>query len=440
MTPVSVDGEGSVPPGSVLAWKGTIMWIPSSVTELRQAVEDGLEESPWLDGKRQLGSAAEAAKDVASMANEGGVLIFGVAEDADGRLAELAPIENLGGFEERIANAVRDLVHNPPAMTVTALREDDDEDLNRGYAVVVVPRSPLAPHLVEGRREGRFYGRTGTTTSRLTGAQIEMLLARRLAISLDMHATLESASHWRHEPPALSRDVGQLTVVVDPSVPSGGVVQRAAGEQHPPFFLSRLFHEVIDARLHPQNDGHALRWASEEGRWQIGADIYATVGEFGSDRPHVTVEVEVGRNGRVIVRSRGAVEFAPPPNRPTQDPITLCVEWVVGPMTVWTLAAAGQLFTRAGMLGQVHVGVRVDGLREARSWSLAANRSIVGGIPQSASMLESTYVRHEATTSVGLRDDPVGPATRLLGHLLEALTQGADYPTAFDPLNFDAHD
>lgn len=85
------------------------MWIPSSVEELRQAIADGLEESPWLDAKRQLGSAAEAAKDVAAMANEGGVLIYGVAEDDDGRLAELRPIEDLRGFEERISNAVRDL-------------------------------------------------------------------------------------------------------------------------------------------------------------------------------------------------------------------------------------------------------------------------------------------------------------------------------------------
>lgn len=329
-------------------------------------------------------------------------------------------------------------MHNTPALSVTTLRDDREEDPNCGYPIVVIPRSPFAPHLVEGRREGRYYGRTGTTTSRLTGAQIELLLTRRTAISLDMRKSIESASEWRRQPPPLANDVGQLTVVARPAVPLDGAVQRAAGEQYALFYLSRLFRGIIDARPHGQYDGYALRYATEEGKWQIGADIFATIGAYATDPAHVNVEVEIARSGLVAVRSRGAVEHAPPPNRPHEDASPWCVEWVVGPTTVWTLAAAGELLTRAGMLGQVHIGVQVDGLRDARSWSLAANRSIVGGIPQSTSMLESTYVRHAATTSVELRDDPVAAATNVLGHLFEALTQGDRYPSGFDPLAFNA--
>jgi hypothetical protein len=84
------------------------------VEDVERAIADGLQESPWLDAKRELGKAAEAAKDVAAMANEGGVLLYGVAEDDTGALAGIAPVQNLQRFGERIANAVRDCLHNPP--------------------------------------------------------------------------------------------------------------------------------------------------------------------------------------------------------------------------------------------------------------------------------------------------------------------------------------
>lgn len=46
----------------------------------------GIEETVSCDAKRQLpGHNRELAEDVAAMANEGGVLIYGVGEDANRR-------------------------------------------------------------------------------------------------------------------------------------------------------------------------------------------------------------------------------------------------------------------------------------------------------------------------------------------------------------------
>lgn len=156
--------------------KRIAMWVPGSVAEIRRAVTDGIEESPWLDAKRELSTTAEVAKDVAAMANDGGVLLYGVGEDSEGTLSEVVPIESLSRVEERISNAVRDLIHNPPAIHVSPL--EDSPGSRTGCLAVVVPRSPLAPHMVEGRRGGRYYGRVGTTTHQLTGAQVEQLLIR----------------------------------------------------------------------------------------------------------------------------------------------------------------------------------------------------------------------------------------------------------------------
>lgn len=56
---------------------GLMMWIPKTEKEIVQAVSCGsLEETITFDAKRELPTKnAEIAKDVAAMANDGGVII-----------------------------------------------------------------------------------------------------------------------------------------------------------------------------------------------------------------------------------------------------------------------------------------------------------------------------------------------------------------------------
>ncbi len=62
------------------------MWIPKDENEIIEAIKAGdLVETATLDAKKALpeqGKSKDLAIDVAAMANDGGVLIYGIGEDA----------------------------------------------------------------------------------------------------------------------------------------------------------------------------------------------------------------------------------------------------------------------------------------------------------------------------------------------------------------------
>ncbi len=85
------------------------MWIPRTEEEIVAAASRplGIEETASCDAKLQLpGQDRDLAQDVAAMANEGGVLIYGVGEDANKRAKVLKPIK-LPGARERVDQIVQ---------------------------------------------------------------------------------------------------------------------------------------------------------------------------------------------------------------------------------------------------------------------------------------------------------------------------------------------
>lgn len=95
------------------------MWIPKTEDELTAAVTAGtIEESITFDAKQELPSKnQELAKDVAAMATDGGVLLYGLGEDAHSRPTVLNPIP-LQGAPERISQIVQTSIAEPPRMTI----------------------------------------------------------------------------------------------------------------------------------------------------------------------------------------------------------------------------------------------------------------------------------------------------------------------------------
>ncbi len=73
------------------------MWVPKSEREILAAIEAGdLSETSSFDVKAALpmqGKSKDLAVDVAAMANDGGVLLYGVGEDERGRPTILSPIK-----------------------------------------------------------------------------------------------------------------------------------------------------------------------------------------------------------------------------------------------------------------------------------------------------------------------------------------------------------
>jgi len=73
------------------------MWTPASVDELERAARSGrLVEKKRFEAKREVGRNKDVAIDVNAMALDGGAVVYGIAEDANGRPRIPAPIE-LGG-------------------------------------------------------------------------------------------------------------------------------------------------------------------------------------------------------------------------------------------------------------------------------------------------------------------------------------------------------
>lgn len=156
----------------------TERWLPTTEPELVSALTDGrLDEGPHLDFKRELQSGraanAELARDIAMFANDGGTLIIGVDEPEDGRY-EPWPVP-LAGLRERVEQVATSRLDPPLHIAVATIALVDDPE--RGFLIIRVPASAGAPHMTDER----YWGRAGTTRTKLTDTQVREIIARRQA-------------------------------------------------------------------------------------------------------------------------------------------------------------------------------------------------------------------------------------------------------------------
>ena len=96
------------------------MWIPSSAQQIEDAARGGELEERHLRRKAGLPRPkknAELAKDVAAMATDGGVLLYGVAEDEHERPTLPQPIE-LAGAADRIGQIVATSIAEVPHIDI----------------------------------------------------------------------------------------------------------------------------------------------------------------------------------------------------------------------------------------------------------------------------------------------------------------------------------
>jgi len=146
---------------------------PLTADDIQRIVTERIQETESLDFKRQLpdsGKNDDLAKAIAALANTaGGVLIYGIAEDADSRAEALAPVE-LRGCTERIALVAGTLDEPVKPTSIYTVQQAP----GYGYVVVDIPLSNRAPHF----HNGVAYGRTPKTTTTLSRRQIGELFAR----------------------------------------------------------------------------------------------------------------------------------------------------------------------------------------------------------------------------------------------------------------------
>jgi hypothetical protein len=154
--------------------------VPADEAALRVAFDGGLlEERNWCELKALVesskGANAELARDLASLAVDGGTLIVGLDEKAPND-NPLHPVE-LRGLAERVEQVADMKVHPPLLVECSGVSATGGSSDGMGYLIVHVPASPLAPHQVDGV----YYGRGDKTRRRLTDPEVERLFQRRSA-------------------------------------------------------------------------------------------------------------------------------------------------------------------------------------------------------------------------------------------------------------------
>lgn len=143
-------------------------WEPRTEDDLRRAADEGLlEETHYLELKRELasgqGSNKEFARDLSSLALDGGTLIIGVDEKTTPPTLYPVPLRQLPERIEQIARATPD-----PPLPVITRTITSAADPGQGYVLVTVPISGLAPHMVDNV----YFGRGDKTKTRLSDAEV----------------------------------------------------------------------------------------------------------------------------------------------------------------------------------------------------------------------------------------------------------------------------
>jgi hypothetical protein len=137
---------------------------PKTAEELERAARAGLlTERSRFEAKRQLpakGKHVDLAIDISAMTVDGGLVVYGVAEDEQKVPTVPMPIEDLAGAAHRLDQIVQTSIAEAPYVEIEALPLKDAP--GHGYLAVVVPPSPRAPHQVAVKGEYRFYGRSET--------------------------------------------------------------------------------------------------------------------------------------------------------------------------------------------------------------------------------------------------------------------------------------
>ncbi len=130
-------------------------WPPRTEAALETAAKNrDLVESHYLELKQELPPNSdpankELARDLASLAIDGGLLILGVDEVQN---YALTPVP-LDGLAERVEQVAGSRIDEP--LPLTFIEIESAANPAGGYLLVRVPASPRAPHMVDNRYWGR---------------------------------------------------------------------------------------------------------------------------------------------------------------------------------------------------------------------------------------------------------------------------------------------
>jgi hypothetical protein len=401
------------------------MWKPTNIEEFEAAVvEGGLEERHDFDAKRQLpGNGKELAKDIAAMTTDGGALVYGVGKDEDERPRVLAAFD-LAGARERIDQVAQNSIFPSPRVEFAPLRLPNDE--SRGYLVVLVPASALAPHQVSVGNDRRYYGRCETGNRLLTEAEIARLYDRRARLNVDRERLLGECIAASPVGPPEPGKQGFLQAFAQPVLRDDQLwdraVEKSQGEEQ--ILQKRLRDAVASVRgdWGGAHIGLALNWRLR------GADKWTLDTGLASNDPdsfpvHRRALADLSMDGRCYMFYGGAADTTD--RRSPEVPSTfLLYERGVALNLAQFMALVGSLYEVGAQYGPIDVGMAVTCIRGAISAHAYGDH--LPGTPYQEDGAFRT-ARYDARE---LSEDPIGISRHLIDRLLRAMSNGSSW----DPL------
>lgn len=230
-------------------------WLPDTEGELHTALTGGLlDENHHLELKRQIpegrGENRETARDLASLAVDGGRIIVGIDEGdpEQGRAASLSPVP-LHGLAERLEQVALTRI-DPPLQPRTHSVSAEGEQHGFGYLLIDVPASPQAPHMVDGR----YWGRGDKTKHELSDGEVERIMRRRHAWEANIHQLLDDQEARDPTDPA-ERGGPHMFMVACPVAPRDDALAELFADQR---FGERLYGVLRNRPQRPRLRGSRI--------------------------------------------------------------------------------------------------------------------------------------------------------------------------------------
>ncbi|MEU7525464.1 ATP-binding protein [Saccharothrix sp. NPDC042600] len=394
-------------------------WRPATWADVKEAASGGLlDESHWVDLKQELpaGKATantDVAKDLASLAVDGGLLVIGV-EDHKSHAGKVLGVE-LAGLADRVDQIARDKVR--PSLVVRSTEIPDPDRPGFGCLLVHVPPSALAPHMVDYV----YYGRGDLSNVRLGDEQVRSIIADRHRQRTDIVADLRMMAHDDPLPEELRKN-GHIYLLAHPETASEETLVDLLALDNAQTIINQNLDQIAQAagewqfeprlqqlpRRIPQAEGHAFTTVSAGDRIYEPGMIHLLLREDGGLR---------------LTCGRGT-DMGPLPFLAGPPPQVLIAAVVLG-LTHSFAALAGRIADQYGAYqGQWRLGIRLDRLQ-----GVAPMDSYPG--PWKRTGHPYTRDDYEQTTSASTEELINAPATvayRLLARLIRGLGIAEQYP------------
>jgi hypothetical protein len=384
-----------------------VRWFPTTEAELSGALTTGaFRERHFVDVKRVLepGEKANArlAVDLAAFAVDSGVVVVGV----DDQSAALIPFA-LAGLKERIDQVARSRLDPPLTVAVNEIPADGRP--GEGFLVIVVPASPAAPHMVDGR----YRGRSDTTNAVLSDAEVRRIRTLRAEALRSIRAILE-AEVARDPVSEEVRQQAHLFIVAQPVFADPEMLQRAIATE----WQSWIGNEILNPPRLDQEWSPDLPSLQNRVR-RVPEGWSATTLEQDRDagdrfREGYMLDLMIHEDGGVrLFSGRGSDTYG----RNTVEPgRKVIIEAVVAGLAARVVDTARAVADKTGYVGNWDFGLALTGTRHTYSFTLASN-FFADPLPYAG----DNYVQTTSATFAELVSAPEAVVDRLFGRLNRTL-------------------